>query len=46
MPISCPAGGEPKYRVKGKVRLAFCDNKVVEAKKLAQKAKAKKKLGS
>ena len=46
MPISCPSGGDPRYRVKKNIRLAFCDNKVVETKKLKKKAKNKGKLGS
>lgn len=38
MPISCPKGEKPRYRFKGKVRLAFCgNNKVVEAKKFDKK---------
>lgn len=51
MPISCPGGEKPRYRVKTtsksheKIRLAFCGNKTVEAKKLSKKAKEKRKLG-
>lgn len=50
MPISC-SEGKAKYRVKTtksgkKIRLAFCDNKVVEAKSLKAKAKKRGKLGS
>ncbi len=32
MPIKCPGGLKPRYRFKGKVRLAFCGNRVMEAK--------------
>lgn len=36
MPIECPSGEKPRYRFrkikKGKQRLAFCNNKVVETK--------------
>ncbi len=32
MPISCPGGEKPRYRHKGKTRLAFCGNTVAEAK--------------
>jgi len=43
MPIICPGGGKPRYRwVKRggkKIRLAFCNNKVVETKKKGGKAK-------
>ena len=43
MPVSCPGGHKPRFRVKrtkrGKVRLAFCGNKVVEAKKLRKRKK-------
>lgn len=53
MPISCPGGEKPRYRVKttskthDKIRLAFCGGgHVVEAKKLAKKAKAKKTIGN
>jgi hypothetical protein len=50
MPINCPKGGKARFRVnqtdKGQVRLAFCGNEVVEAKKLKSAAKEKKKLGS
>jgi hypothetical protein len=49
MPISCPQGDKPRYRAKktdkGTIRLAFCGNKVVEAKKLHKKAKARRGLG-
>lgn len=37
MPISCPGGGKPRYRMKGGAggtRLAFCGGKVVEAKNM------------
>ena len=40
MPIKCPSGGKPRYRVKTtktgkKIRLAFCGRKkVVEAKRI------------
>jgi len=50
MPISCPDGKKPRFRVKhtekGNVRLAFCDDKAVEAVKLKKRAKRRKKLGS
>lgn len=49
MPLNCP-NGKPRFRVKqqgeSQVRLAFCGNTVVEAKKLEQAAKKKEKLGS
>lgn len=45
MPISCPGKNKPRYRVKdtskGKVRLVFCGDKVVEAKKLKNKVRSK-----
>jgi hypothetical protein len=41
MPIRCKGGQKPRYRVKstkkGKVRLAFCGNKAVEARKMPKK---------
>lgn len=43
MPISCPDGSKPRYAWKGKVRLTFCGNKVVETKKKGGKAKRVKK---
>lgn len=50
MPINCPDGQKARFRVKdtdkGQVRLAFCGNEVVEAKKLKEAAKNKEKLGS
>lgn len=50
MPIHCPEGGKPRFRVKknegGNVRLAFCGGEVVEAKKLDKAVKKKEKLGS
>ena len=58
MPISCPGGGKPRYRHKGKVRLAFCGSEVKEAKNVKtgkthtpaefarDKAKRKGKLGT
>ena len=50
MPIACPGGGKPRFRVKknegADVRLAFCGNQVVEAKKLDTAVKKKEKLGS
>lgn len=50
MPISCPSGGKPRFRVKknegGNVRLAFCGSQMVEAKKLDTAVKKKEKLGS
>jgi hypothetical protein len=51
MPISCPGGKKPRYRVKGgKQRLAFCGKNVVEVKnlnsgKLKKVAKQRKSLG-
>lgn len=49
MPINCPKGEKPRYRAKktskGTVRLAFCGNEVVEAKKLRKKAKQRGGLG-
>ena len=39
MPIKCPDGSKPRYRWKGKVRLAFCGKKVMETKKKGGKAK-------
>ena len=50
MPIKCKDGSKPRYRWKGKVRLAFCGKKVVETKKKGAKAKkvkpAKKKANT
>jgi len=50
VPISCPGGGKPRFRVKkseeSNVRLAFCGSQVVEAKKLEGAVKKKEKLGS
>lgn len=43
MPVKCKKG-KPRYRYKGKVRLAFCGNKVVEAKKKSDIVKKKAKL--
>ena len=43
MPIVCPGGGKPRYRYKGKVRLAFCGSKVLEAIKPKKVKKSKKK---
>ena len=48
MPIKCKRNKKPRYRVKTtktgkKVRLAFCGNKVVEAKKLGKRKKKKKR---
>lgn len=47
MPINCPNKEKPRFRVKdtskGKVRLAFCGDEVVEAKKLKEKAKERVK---
>ena len=40
MTIRCPNGKKVKYRVMKKgIRLAFCDGKVVESKKLPKKKK-------
>jgi len=43
MPIKCPSGGKPRFRVRdikgGQQRLAFCGNKVVEAVKVSKKKK-------
>lgn len=44
MPISCPSGAKPRYRWKTtksgkKIRLAFCNNTVVEVKKKGGEAK-------
>ena len=39
MPIKCPGKQKPRYRWKGKVRLAFCGNRVVEIKKKGKRAK-------
>ena len=50
MPINCGENVTPRYRVKqtykGPIRLAFCKNEVVEAKKLESKAKEKGKVGT
>ena len=43
MPIKCPDGSKPRYRWKGKARLAFCGSKVVEIKKKGKTAKKIKK---
>jgi len=41
MPVRCKGGKKPRFRAKkakkGTVRLAFCGNEVVEAKKLKKK---------
>jgi len=42
MPIKCPRGQKPRYRWKGKVRLTFCGNTVVETK---EKGKPAKRVG-
>lgn len=50
LPINCPENQKPRFRVKdtskGKVRLAFCGDEVVEAKKLKTKAKSESKRRS
>jgi len=34
MPVTCPGGGKPRFRRKGKMRLAFCGSEVVESKNM------------
>jgi len=50
LPINCPENQKPRFRVKdtskGKIRLAFCGDEVVEAKKLKTKAKSESKRRS